>query len=235
MKIIVGLGNPGAQYAQTRHNVGWLVLDELARRAGASWRKEGKDAEVAEVRLGRGVGAKVLLVRPLTFMNASGKAVAPLVSFYKLGGESLLVLQDDLDSPFGLLRVRMGGRHGGQNGVRDIIRLLGHEAFARVKIGISRPPPGWAVPDWVLSRWREEEKADLAELVRLGATAAEVWAVSGLAEAQGQFNGTDLRPKPPEPPKPEPAAAAVPTGRTPQDTPVTPAHTGGRVEKTEEG
>ncbi|GGM49627.1 peptidyl-tRNA hydrolase [Deinococcus arenae] len=238
VKIIVGLGNPGAQYAQTRHNVGWLVLDELARRAGAAWRKEGKDAEVAEVRLGSGVGAKVLLVRPLTFMNASGKAVAPLVSFYKLGGESLLVLQDDLDSPFGLLRVRMGGRHGGQNGVRDIIRLLGHEAFARVKIGISRPPAGWAVPDWVLSRWREEEKADLAELVRLGASAAEVWAVSGLAEAQGQFNGTDLRPKPPAPPKPPKSAAegdAVPAGRTPQDSPGTAAHTGGRVEKTEEG
>lgn len=238
VKIIVGLGNPGAQYAQTRHNVGWLVLDELARRAGASWRKEGKDAEVAEVRLGPGVGVKVLLVRPLTFMNASGKAVAPLVSFYKLGGESLLVLQDDLDSPFGLLRVRMGGRHGGQNGVRDIIRLLGHEAFARLKIGISRPPAGWAVPDWVLSRWREEEKADLAELVRLGANAAEVWAASGLAEAQGQFNGTDLRPKPPAPPEPPKAAPdgdAVPAGRTPQDTAGPAAHTGGRVEKTEEG
>ncbi len=238
LKIIVGLGNPGAQYAQTRHNVGWLVLDELARRAGASWRKEGKDAEVAEVRLGPGVGAKVLLVRPLTFMNASGKAVAPLMSFYKLGGEALLVVQDDLDSPFGLLRVRMGGRHGGQNGVRDIIRLLGHEAFARLKIGISRPPAGWAVPDWVLSRWREEEKGDLAELVRLGANAAEVWAAAGLAEAQGQFNGTDLRPKPPEPPKPAADTAgpdAVPTGRTPQDSRSMSAHTGGRVEKTEEG
>lgn len=238
VKIIVGLGNPGAQYAQTRHNVGWLVLDELARRAGASWRREGKDAEFAEVRLGAGVGAKVLLVRPLTFMNASGKAVAPLMSFYKLGGESLLVLQDDLDSPFGLLRVRMGGRHGGQNGVRDIIRLLGHEAFARVKVGISRPPAGWEVPDWVLSRWREEEKADLAELVRLGANAAEVWATSGLAEAQGQFNGTDLRPKPPappKPPKPAPDGEAVPTGRTLPDAPAGAAHTGGRVEKIEEG
>ncbi|UBV44063.1 aminoacyl-tRNA hydrolase [Deinococcus taeanensis] len=229
MKLIVGLGNPGSQYAQTRHNVGWLVLDELARRAGAAWRREGKDAEVAEVRLGPGVGVKVLLVRPLTFMNASGKAVAPLVSFYKLSGEALLIVQDDLDSPFGLLRVRLGGRHGGQNGVRDIVRLLGHEAFARLKIGISRPPAGWAVSDWVLSRWRPEEGAPLAELVRLGADAAELWAAGGLAEAQGRFNSTDLRPKPPEP-----AAVGVQSDRTAPDGPDAQVHTGGRGEKTEE-
>ncbi|GGS42076.1 aminoacyl-tRNA hydrolase [Deinococcus knuensis] len=245
MKLVVGLGNPGSGYAQTRHNVGWLVIDEVARRAGAAWRREGKDAEVAEVRLGPGVGTKVLLVRPLTFMNASGKAVAPLMSFYKLDGADLLVVQDDLDSPFGLLKLRMGGRHGGQNGLRDIIRLLGHEAFARLKIGISRPPPGWAVPDWVLSRWREEEKGDLAELVRLGADAVAVWAASGLAEAQGQFNGTDLRPPPPPPPPkpvPEPASpdpAPVPAAGTARssvpDGAAGSGHTGGHVENPEEG
>ncbi|GAA0506059.1 aminoacyl-tRNA hydrolase [Deinococcus depolymerans] len=236
MKLVVGLGNPGSGYAHTRHNVGWLVIDEVARRAGAAWRREGKDAEVAEVRLGPGAGEKVLLVRPLTFMNASGRAVAPLMSFYKLEGAALLVVQDDLDSPFGLLRLRMGGRHGGQNGVRDIIRLLGHEAFARLKIGISRPPAGWAVPDWVLSRWRDEEKGDLNELVRLGANAVEVWAASGLAEAQGQFNGTDLRPPPP--PKPAAPAPVQATGTTRSAVPDGAAgagHTGGRVEKTEEG
>lgn len=201
MKVVVGLGNPGAQYAQTRHNIGWLVVDEVARRAGAAWRKDSKDAEVAEVRLGR---QKVLLVKPQTFMNASGKAVVPYLTFYKLEGEQLLVVQDDLDSPFGLLKLRMGGRHGGQNGVRDIIRLLGHEAFPRLKIGINRPPTGWNPADWVLSRWREEESATLAELVRLGANAVEVWAAQDLQAAQGQFNGTDLRPKPLPPPAPEP-------------------------------
>lgn len=243
MKLVVGLGNPGVGYAQTRHNVGWLVVDEVARRAGATWRKEGKDAEVTEVRLGPGAGEKVLLVKPLTFMNASGRAVAPLMSFYKLEGTDLLVAQDDLDSPFGLLKVRMGGRHGGQNGVRDIIRLLGHEAFARLKIGISRPPAGWAVPDWVLSRWRDEEKNDLAELVRLGANAVEVWAASGLAEAQGQFNGTDLRPPPPPPPpKPAPPKPAPPKPAQPASVPSAgtapvsaPGHTGGHVENPEEG
>lgn len=201
MRLIVGLGNPSSQYAQTRHNIGWLVIDELARRAGATWRKDGQ-AEIAEVRLGQPVGEKVLLVKPQTFMNASGKAVIPYLQFYKLEAEHMLVVQDDLDSPFGLLRLRPSGRHGGQNGVRDIIRLLGHDQFPRLKLGISRPPAGRDPADWVLSKWREEEKPTLQELVRLGANAAEVWAVRGLAEAQQQFNSTDLRPPPPPAPAP---------------------------------
>ena len=141
MRLIVGLGNPGTQYARTRHNVGWLVLDELGRRWGAVWRKE-KDAELAEIRVGAAPGTKLLLVRPLTFMNASGKAVGPLMAFYKLEPDALLAVQDDLDSPFGLLKFRPSGRHGGQNGIRDLIRVLGTEAFPRLKIGISRPPAG---------------------------------------------------------------------------------------------
>lgn len=195
MKLIVGLGNPGSQYARTRHNVGWLVVDEVARRWGAVWRKE-KDVEVSEVRLGPAPGTRVLLAKPQTFMNASGRAVAPLVGFYKLEPGAVLAVQDDLDSPFGLLKFRAGGRHGGQNGVRDLIRVLGTEAFPRLKIGISRPPAGWDPADWVLSRWREEEASTLEQLVRLGADAVEVWAGQGLAEGQARFNGTDLRPKP---------------------------------------
>lgn len=191
MKLIVGLGNPGAQYDSTRHNVGWLVVDELARREGAAWRKD-KDAEVCEVRLGR---EKAVLVKPQTFMNTSGRAVAPLVRFYKLDPGDLLVAQDDLDSPFGLLRLRRGGRSGGQNGLKDIINKLGSEDFARLKIGISRPPPGWDVSGWVLSRWRPEEEATLRELVDLGVRAARTWAEQGLLEAQRLFNGTDLRPQ----------------------------------------
>nr|WP_246580584.1 aminoacyl-tRNA hydrolase [Deinococcus aestuarii] len=196
------MGNPGPNYARTRHNVGWLVVDEVARRWGAVWRKE-KDAEVAEVRVGPAPGARVLLVKPQTFMNTSGKAVGPLVSFYRLEPDAMLVVQDDLDSPFGLLKFRLGGRHGGQNGVRDIIRVLGTDAFPRLKVGISRPPAGWDPADWVLSRWREEEAGTLAQLVRLGADAVETWAGHGLVEAQGRFNGTDLRPKPEPSPEPE--------------------------------
>ncbi|KEF34798.1 peptidyl-tRNA hydrolase [Deinococcus sp. RL] len=204
MKLVVGLGNPGSRYERTRHNVGWLVVEEVGRRWGATWRAQG-DAHVAEVRLGPAPGTKVLLVKPQTFMNASGKAVAPLVAFYKLEPGALLAVQDDLDSPFGLLRLRQGGRHGGQNGVRDLIRALGTEVFPRLKIGISRPPVGWEVSDWVLSKWREEETGTLEQLVRLGADAVEVWAQEGLAAAQGRFNGTDLRP-PPAPVAERPAA-----------------------------
>ncbi|WP_027482038.1 aminoacyl-tRNA hydrolase [Deinococcus pimensis] len=203
MKLVVGLGNPGAQYTGTRHNVGWLVVDELARLAGGTWRRE-KDAEVAEIRVG---SEKVLLVKPLTFMNASGAAVAPKLRFFKLTPDDLLVVQDDLDSPFGLLRVRRGGRSGGQNGVKDIIRLLGTEDFARLKIGISRPPAGWDPSGWVLSKWRPEEEATLAELVRIGVRTARTWVARGVGEAQAEANGTDLRPKP-EPVRPSPEEPA---------------------------
>ncbi|WP_425148045.1 aminoacyl-tRNA hydrolase [Deinococcus sp.] len=191
MKLIAGLGNLGPLYAQTRHNVGWLVLDELARRHAASWRSV-THAEVSELRLG---AQKVLLVRPQTMMNASGRAVQPLLAYFKVPPAELLVIQDDLDSPFGLLKLRHGGRHGGQNGVRDLIARLGTDSFDRLKIGISRPPPGRDPADWVLSRWADHERPVLNELVRLGADAAELWAGQGLAEAQGKYNGTDLRPK----------------------------------------
>ena len=190
MKIVVGLGNLGANYAQTRHNVGWLVLDELTRRHSGAWRKDGQ-AETSELRLG---AEKVLLLRPQTMMNASGRAVQPLLSYFKLTPRELLVVQDDLDSPFGLLRLRRGGRHGGQNGVRDIIARLGSEDFDRLKLGISRPPPQRDPADWVLSRWADEERGTLEQLLRLAADAAETWAQHGLAEAQLRFNGTDLRP-----------------------------------------
>jgi len=210
VKVIVGLGNPGTQYAGTRHNVGWLVVDELARQEGGTWRKES-DAEVCDVRLG---SQKTLLVKPLTFMNASGRAVAPRVRFYKLELEDFLVVQDDLDSPFGLLKFRRGGRHGGQNGVRDIIQHLGTEDFARLKIGISRPPAGWDPAGWVLSKWRTEEEATLRELVEIAVRAARAWAERGLPEAQQAFNSTDLRPKPPREPVAEVAAeAAGPEGK----------------------
>jgi PTH1 family peptidyl-tRNA hydrolase len=192
LKVIVGLGNPGAEYARTRHNVGWLVVDELARRAGAAWRRQN-DAEITEVRFG---SQKALLLKPLTFMNASGRAVGPLLRFYKLDLADLLVVQDDLDSAFGLLRFRRGGRSGGQNGVKDIIAKVGSEDFARLKLGISRPPPGWDPARWVLSRWQPEEETTLTQLVEIGARAARAWAERGLPDAQREFNGTDLRPKP---------------------------------------
>ncbi|WP_161880448.1 aminoacyl-tRNA hydrolase [Deinococcus alpinitundrae] len=204
MKLIVALGNPGLQYAQTRHNIGWRVADELVRQQGVGWRS-GDHAEQAEFRV---VGEKVIVVKPQTFMNASGKAVLPPMQFYKLSPDALLVMQDDLDSPFGLLRLRVGGRHGGQNGVRDIIRVLGTEQFARLKLGISRPPAGRDPADWVLSKWTEAEQPTLDELVRLGVLAALKWITAGPKETQAAYNSTDLRPKPPTPEVPAPQSPA---------------------------
>ncbi|AWN22442.1 aminoacyl-tRNA hydrolase [Deinococcus irradiatisoli] len=209
MKLIVALGNPGSQYAHTRHNIGWRVADELARQQGATWRA-GDHAEQAEFRL---LGEKVLLIKPQTFMNASGKAVLPPLQFYKLSPEALLVIQDDLDSPFGLLKLRFGGRHGGQNGVRDIIRVLGSEQFARLKLGISRPPPGRDPAAWVLSSWAEDERATLDELVRLAVLATLKWITAGLKEAQAAYNGTDLRPRP----EPAPASDLPAPGEPPSE------------------
>jgi len=191
MKLVVGLGNPTLQYAQTRHNAGWLVLEALRSKLGGSWQKVLK-GETFEARVGT---EKVIFLKPQTYMNLSGEAVGPLLRFYKLEPADLLVVQDDLDSPFGLLRLRHGGRSGGQNGVRSIADGLGTEEFSRLKLGISRPPPGWKVVDWVLSKWQEGEKAMLEELVILARDAALLWAEKGLAEAQGKFNSTDLRPK----------------------------------------
>ncbi len=204
MKLVVGLGNPTLQYAQTRHNAGWLVLEALRSKLGGSWQKVLK-GETFEARV---VGEKVIFLRPLTYMNLSGEAVGPLMRFYKLEPTDLLVVQDDLDSPFGLLRLRYGGRSGGQNGVKSIADGLGTETFGRLKLGISRPPPGWKVVDWVLSKWQEAENDTLEQIVTLARDAALLWAEAGLAEAQGKFNSTDLRPKPPVPEK---STSAVPS------------------------
>lgn len=198
--MLVFLGNPGPRYARTRHNIGYLVGDELARRHGLTFRASPRvRGEVAEL---LAPPLRALLLKPGTYMNAAGAAVLPLTQFYRLGAEDLLVVQDDLDSPFGLVRLRQGGRHGGQNGVRDIIRVLGEDGFARLKLGISRPPPGRDPADWVLSRWAAEEEATLRELVAVAASGAEAWLHDGVGAAQARVNGTDLRPAPPQP-KPE--------------------------------
>ncbi len=200
LKLIVGLGNPTSQYAQTRHNVGWLVLDALQQQLGGTWLRSPK-AESLEARIG---SEKVILLKPQTYMNLSGEAVAPLMRFYKLEPSDLLVIQDDLDSPFGILRLRKGGRSGGQNGIKSILQHVGTDDFARLKMGISRPPAQWGVSDWVLSKWHENENEMLERLLKIARAAAHHWVLEGLLTTQQKFNSTDLRPKPPPPPKAEP-------------------------------
>jgi PTH1 family peptidyl-tRNA hydrolase len=171
--VVVGLGNPGRSYERTRHNVGFLVADELARRYGSSWRAK-KKAEAAPVNLGF---KNITLLKPTTYVNNSGTALV----VYK--PEQIIVVHDDLDLPEGAVRVKVGGGAGGHNGLRSIIRHLGPD-FVRVRVGIGRPPVGMTVTDYVLGRMNEAVK----EAVPLAADAVEVVIESGPEAAMNRFN-----------------------------------------------
>ncbi len=187
IRLVVGLGNPGPQYHKTRHNAGFLVLDALAKRHALSFRSV-KGAE--EARWG-----SVTLLKPQSFMNVSGAAVQAALTRLRVAPAELLIVQDDLDLPFGRLRLRYGGSAGGQRGVADTIRRVGPE-FTRLKVGISRPPEGWKVENWVLSRFREDEQPLLDRVVDTAADAVEVLLKEGLEAAMLRFNGLDMRPSP---------------------------------------
>ena len=161
MRLVVGLGNPGDRYQETRHNIGFMVIDEAARQFEARWREKGKSM-VAELSHS---GEKIILLKPLTFMNLSGLAVAEAVRYWSCPLENLLVIYDDLDLPFGRLRLRLKGGHGGHNGIRSILDTLGEEHFKRLKVGIGRPDDG-DVPRHVLSPFTAQEKSRLDEVIK---------------------------------------------------------------------
>ena len=164
MKLVVGLGNPGPEYRQTRHNVGFLALEAFARTNGFA---DFEDAPKFKGLLATGTvnGGKVLLLKPLTYMNLSGDSVAPILAFYKLDPtKDLLVLSDDADMEFGKVRFREKGSSGGQNGLKSVIERLGTDAFARIKIGIGRDPR-FDTADWVLSKFKKEEFESLETAV----------------------------------------------------------------------
>jgi PTH1 family peptidyl-tRNA hydrolase len=194
-KIVVGLGNPGDQYRQTRHNVGWLVLDRLADRAGWSGRGRSKDA--SSVVGGRFKGLDLLLVKPQTYMNDSGIAVRKVLARTHAPLAEMLVVVDDFALPFGKLRFREGGGPGGHNGLRSIIDELGNEGFSRLRVGIGEPArdePGRGFVDHVLSTFAPEEKLRLDELLDAAADAVEAWARDGTNKAANRFNSFELRP-----------------------------------------
>lgn len=184
MRLVVGLGNPGPRYAGTRHNAGFLVLDELARRHAAAFRS-GRDGQ--EARLGR-----LRLLKPGTFMNLSGSAVQAAATRGGVRPEEIVVVHDDLDLPLGRLRVRVGGGAGGQKGVRDIIARLGPD-FARLKVGIGRPPPRWTVENWVLSRFADDEADLLARTIEAATDGLETLLRDGPEAAAARINGLDVR------------------------------------------
>jgi len=185
MKLIVGLGNPGSRYAATRHNVGWRVAQVLAARMGAdSWR-EKLEAAVAEALWH---DQKVVLARPLTFMNLSGLAVRPLVDFWKVETRDLLVVSDDLALEAGRIRLRPRGSDGGHHGLESVIAHLGTEEFARLRVGIGPAPPPPEHAAFVLSEFAAAERPIVAEAIERAADSAECWITQGLQEAMNRFN-----------------------------------------------
>ena len=162
MKFIVGLGNPGSEYAKTKHNVGWMFVDRMAERIGATGWKEKEKGMVAEGRVG---AEKVLLVKPMTYMNNSGECVGPLMRWYKLGPEDVVVVHDDMDIPAGTIRIRKKGSAGGHNGIKSLIAHIGSEKFIRVRIGIGRPLPGRTVINHVLEPFAAEDVPRIAEAI----------------------------------------------------------------------
>ncbi len=187
--VVAGLGNPGQEYAETRHNAGWLALETIAAGAGARVNRIRFKSLAGECALG---GVRVLLLKPTTYMNLSGHAAQEALAFYKLPIERLVVLCDDVALPFGQLRVRRAGSDGGQKGLANIIYLTGSNAFARVRIGIGRPPhPDMDVKDWVLSRFSPAERAALEPVLGRAAQAAGLIVAGKCDEAMNLFNRTE--------------------------------------------
>jgi len=182
--LVAGLGNPGREYERTRHNAGWMVLDELARRHGGSWRSKFSGS-LSEVRLG---DLRLALLKPETYMNESGRSVAGAARFFKVEPKSLLVVHDDVDLDAGRLQARAGGGLAGHNGLRSLAGDLGTQDFLRLRIGVGRPGRGdpRSVSDWVLSAFAPEDDVDA--LISRAADAVETVAREGLETAQARFN-----------------------------------------------
>lgn len=200
MKLIVGLGNPGRKYNGTRHNVGFDVLACLAQRYDVGRPKAKFNGEVAETVI---KNQKTILLSPLTYMNLSGQSVRAAVDFYKLPLTDLLVICDDINLDVARLRFRPSGSAGGQNGLKDIIQRLGSQSFARLRVGVGRPPPHWEAADFVLGKFSSDELPDIESGITRAASAAETWVEQGIQPAMNQFNAD---PKGPEKKKIKPAS-----------------------------
>lgn len=186
MKMIVGLGNPGRKYEKTKHNVGFMTVDRVAEKFGATFKNNAFEAEVAEFFVN---GEKVLLVKPQTFMNESGRAVGPLLTYFGLEAEDLLVVYDDLDLELGKLRLRQKGSAGGHNGMKSIISHLGRQDFKRIKIGIGRPPEKMTVVNHVLSPFAKEDLPIIEGSLQKATEACEFLLGShDFTQAMNQFN-----------------------------------------------
>lgn len=195
MKLIVGLGNPGKKYENTRHNVGFEVVCELIRRYQPGRPKTKFQGEVYEARLG---GEAALLLMPHTFMNLSGGSVLAARDFYKIDNSDVLVICDDLNLALGRLRFRPKGSAGGQNGLADILRRLGSQEISRLRVGIGRVPEGWDAADFVLSRFDDKQRDEMDDGVVKAANGVEDWVREGIAECMNRYNADPNKKKKPK-------------------------------------
>jgi peptidyl-tRNA hydrolase, PTH1 family len=186
VKLIVGLGNPGREYRWTRHNMGFLLIDELAGKNGISLSRRGLKAVYGR---GRIAGEEVILAKPQTFMNLSGEAVQRLLHFFKVPAEDLIVIQDDLDLPWGTVRIRLRGGSGGHRGIQSIREAIGRDEFTRVKIGIGRPATSHRDPaDYVLDALEEAEREEVRGFLKRSADAVEILLAEGPQKAMNRFH-----------------------------------------------
>ncbi|MEU7688877.1 aminoacyl-tRNA hydrolase [Microbispora hainanensis] len=193
--LVVGLGNPGPEYAGNRHNAGFMVLDELAARMGGRFKAHRSRAEVVEGRL---AGLPVVLAKPLSFMNLSGGPVKALADFYKVTPDRVIVIHDELDIPYGALRAKIGGGDNGHNGLKSITKALGTRDYPRIRFGIGRPPGRMDPATFVLRDFATAERKDLPFLVDRAADMVESLMTAGLEATQNRFHAADLNPaKPP--------------------------------------
>jgi peptidyl-tRNA hydrolase, PTH1 family len=212
MKLVVGLGNPGPKYEGTRHNIGYAVVDYLAAAPGVGrWRRrfESQVAEAVEA------SEPVLLIKPETFMNLSGRAVREALDFYKLASADLLVVCDDIALPLGKLRARSKGSDGGQKGLRSIQEMLGTPEYSRLRIGVGSPGEHWDAADYVLSRFKPAERKAVEDAVAQAAQAVLVWVRRGIDACMNQFNA-DPQPEKPKKERPAKAKKADPPATTEQ-------------------
>ena len=201
MRLIVGLGNPGSAYVRTRHNIGWEVIDHLAARLGWTDSPDGFNrlarakfdglALDGTLSVSSGQQEKVLLLKPTTYMNLSGRSVQAAMGFYQLAPGDVMVVLDDLALPCGKLRIRPGGSDGGHNGLKDIQRALGTASYPRLRIGVDPPPPMIAGRDYVLGRFTEEQRKLIDPAIARAASAIVTWIEKGIHTAMNQFNADD--------------------------------------------
>lgn len=186
MYIIIGLGNPGKKYEHTRHNAGFDAIDKLAEKYNIKMDKLKHKALIGEGRIGT---EKVVLVKPQTYMNLSGESIVSICQFYKPEFDKVIVIYDDIDLDVGKLRIRKKGSAGSHNGMKSIIKCIGTQEFPRIRIGVSKPPEGWDLADFVLSRFPKEQQGDLEESLERAVLTVEEIIDSGIESAMNKYNG----------------------------------------------